>query len=168
MTSLKSKVQRIINSTIKALIFAIHKIKMVPRLRKPRPVSIAYSFTQYVTDFREAQVLFGKLAYIKSNRSKFHTLVMGLERCPTTKRPHIQGYIFFNEPRTQHYAHWLFPKAHIEPSRESPYKNYEYCTKCPDSLKIGDIDNANFIWNLIILEGGPGVPPRSLAGKAVT
>ena len=128
--------------------------------RREREKWIAYSFTKYVKDHKESFELFSYHAYIKNNRSKFHTLVMGLETCPTTNRPHIQGYIFLNEPLTLHGMHVRFPNCHIEPSREGPKANYAYCTKSPDSLKIGNIDEAEFIWDIMKLRGERGVPTQ--------
>lgn len=142
--------------------FVFDFLNPVKRLRSPnrkprnRSVSYAYSFTRYVNDHKESHEIFGDLAHIKKARRTYHTLIMGLETCPTTGKPHIQGYIFFNEPRTLHHVHRMIPRAHIEPSRESPYKNYEYCIKSGNCLKTGNIDECESIWLIDRLGGDKG------------
>lgn len=171
-------VQNIISSYIKARVYSFNLLReyvlttvrqfisefIYPinrsKNRKPRnrEVSIAYSFTRYVNDHKESHEIFGHLAHYQKARRTFHTLILGLESCPTTGKPHIQGYVFFNEPRTLHHVHRMISHAHIEPSRESPMKNYEYCIKCGDVLKIGNIDEAQNIWDIMQIRGERGVP----------
>jgi len=76
------------------------------------------------------------IAHIKS--MKFMYLVFGYETCPTTNKPHLQGFIYFKDAKTFTATKKAFknPTIHIEASHHSPDENRKYC------LKIRAIDTA--------------------------
>lgn len=58
-------------------------------------------------------------------------LVYQTETCPTTKKVHNQGYIYFQNARTGKSLQKLFdnPTMHIAPAIGTPQQNRTYCTK---------------------------------------
>ncbi len=57
------------------------------------------------------------------------------ERCPTTDRLHIQGYIYFKSAKTHKRMRHLLPGADIRTATKSPSINREYCTKLDTQVK---------------------------------
>lgn len=55
-------------------------------------------------------------------------IVYGYEICPTTSRPHFQGYVYFDNARTFKAITKLIP-GHIEIAKGAPEQNYDYCSK---------------------------------------
>lgn len=91
-----------------------------------------YCFTYFIKDEDD---LFQCDAYIKAIRSSphFRGLCYQLERCPSTHREHIQGYIEYNKPRKfDTVKKELPPSSHIELARGNRASCVAYCTK-PDS-----------------------------------
>ena len=70
-------------------------------------------------------------------------LVFQKEVCPTTQTPHIQGYLYFSQPKDWgHVSGYLrsqrsIGNLHLESARGSVDSNVEYCTK-EDSRQAGD------------------------------
>lgn len=68
--------------------------------------------------------------------------VIGFETCPTTKTPHIQGYVYFKNER---YISAIIKKfkvcnnAHIEIARGSPKQNRAYCIKDGEYNEFGQL-----------------------------
>ena len=73
--------------------------------------------------------------YARTEKVRF--LIFGLEICPTTGTPHIQGYLYCGKPER---PTWEAVKADLrevlgtdigflEPAHSSPQKNIEYCGK---------------------------------------
>ncbi len=56
-------------------------------------------------------------------------LILGLERCPSTDRDHIQGYVYYTNPRSFQSVRKLLRPAHVEVARGSPASNQAYCSK---------------------------------------
>lgn len=52
--------------------------------------------------------------------------------------PHIQGYIHFENPRSQSGVKTILPRAHLEVARGSVEDNYKYCTKDGDFHEFGE------------------------------
>lgn len=61
------------------------------------------------------------------------TLVVGKEVCPTTGRPHLQGYVCFANARSLSWWKNQFPSAHAEPRWSTEEKAIEYCLKHGDA-----------------------------------
>lgn len=77
-------------------------------------------------------------SYLESNFEKFKTPFPGvhyscaqLERCPTTKKLHIQGYVQLTKRLRYGGVKDLLgdPALHLEEARGTPQQNLEYCTK---------------------------------------
>lgn len=56
-------------------------------------------------------------------------IVVGDEVCPTTGKPHHQGYVEFENPRTLKGLKKDFPKWHLEVAKGSPSQCSDYCKK---------------------------------------
>jgi len=56
-------------------------------------------------------------------------LVFGYEICPTTSTPHLQGYIYFDNPKSFKAFKKLLPRSHVEPAVWGPSVNQKYCSK---------------------------------------
>lgn len=67
---------------------------------------------------------------------KCQYLVYGHEIAPTTGTPHLQGYIYFKNPRSVKSVRKQFDGCHIEPAKADAIDNKEYCTK---------VDAENFV-----------------------
>ncbi len=64
-------------------------------------------------------------------------MIMQMETSPTTQRMHIQGYIYFKNPRTMRgVKRLLWNGAHLEIARGTPDQNKAYCSK-PESRVMG-------------------------------
>lgn len=62
----------------------------------------------------------------------FSYLCFGFEVCPTTKTPHIQGYIYFYEARTMSAIKKDLPRAYLEISKGTVKDNQVYTSKLGD------------------------------------
>lgn len=56
-------------------------------------------------------------------------MIYGNEVAPMTGTPHLQGYIYFKNPRQFHAIQKMFPRAHLTPAKGSPHDNFMYCSK---------------------------------------
>jgi len=56
-------------------------------------------------------------------------LVYGYEIAPTTQRPHLQGYVYFHNPRSISGVIKDIQGAHIEIAKGAPDQNFDYCSK---------------------------------------
>ena len=57
-------------------------------------------------------------------------MIMGLETAPTTGTPHIQGYMYLEEPISLRSLISRFPvQAHISIARDNPATCSNYCRK---------------------------------------
>lgn len=64
-------------------------------------------------------------------------LVYGREKCPTTGRPHLQGYVYFVHPRWFDGVRTILPTAHWEKAKGDAESNRTYCTKDGDYVETG-------------------------------
>ncbi len=60
---------------------------------------------------------------------KAEYIVAGLEICPTTGTPHIQGYFRLKNPKSFKKIKKEFPRAHILVATENDITNKNYCSK---------------------------------------
>ena len=74
-------------------------------------------------------------------RTEARYLVFGRERCPTTGRRHLQGFVRFHNSRAFNAVKGLFEglgaKPHLEVTRGSDDQNTTYCTKEGDAEIFG-------------------------------
>jgi len=62
----------------------------------------------------------------------------GLEECPTTKKAHHQGFVYFNSPRgSSKQVAKDFNNAHVEPCVGSLESNEKYCSKESSLITLG-------------------------------
>lgn len=67
-------------------------------------------------------------------------LIQGFEVCPTTSRPHLQGFIYFpNAVRFSTVQALLPPGSHLAVARGTPSHNRDYCSKDGDFLELGAV-----------------------------
>lgn len=76
----------------------------------------AFTFTHFKMD---------EIENIKNIECKY--LVFGIEKCPSTQREHLQGYIYFNNPRHLSAICKLFSRVYA--SKGTTEQNQEYCKK---------------------------------------
>jgi len=55
-------------------------------------------------------------------------IIYGYEIAPATGRPHFQGYVYFDNPRSFDAVKRLIP-GHIEIAKGAPEQNFDYCSK---------------------------------------
>lgn len=53
--------------------------------------------------------------------------------------PHLQGYIYFDNPRSFSSVTKKFKRAHVEPAAGSPQQASDYCKKDGDYVEVGQI-----------------------------
>jgi len=65
--------------------------------------------------------------------------IMGYEVCPTTKRPHIQGFIYFENGKTMNAVKTLFQckEMHLETKRGTFKQASDYCKKENEFYECG-------------------------------
>lgn len=77
-------------------------------------------------------------------------ICIGEEICPTTNRKHLQGYLYYRNPRSFKSLCSRFRGSHFEVARGSPSDNRAYCSKeqvvwehgvCPSQGRRCDLDN---------------------------
>lgn len=97
----------------------------------------AWCFT--VFDFTPNVVL-GLRSLGRSDKTTY--LVFGRERCPSTGRRHLQGYVRFHDAKTFSAVQKLLgsqgARPHIEPSGGTDIQNREYCSKEGDFEQYGE------------------------------
>lgn len=104
--------------------------------RRPRtPIVRKYnfSFTFFYENITEVKKILNEL------KPKCNFVVLGIERCPTTLRSHVQGYFSSKEPISLNVAKLWVPRAHLEFSTCSPRSNYEYCSKSGITFQHGSL-----------------------------
>lgn len=139
------------------------------RNRKPRKKSHFFAFTLFTTEFVN-----DCFRIMRNTQDTLVYFVAGHEKCPTTGRFHLQGYIVFRTERTEFSVRRLIPRAHIEFAKESPEVNTAYCRKFPEgpSIKFGGLLEANNLWLDKVAkrvynndrEGGELIPSSPLSG----
>lgn len=53
--------------------------------------------------------------------------------------PHLQGYVYYNNPRAFKSVKKIMPRAHIEPAKGTPLQASEYCKKDREYLEKGEL-----------------------------
>lgn len=61
----------------------------------------------------------------------------GLEIAPTTGTPHLQGYVYFPNPRVEECVRRSLPGVHISVANGTPAQNIKYCSKGGDFHEDG-------------------------------
>jgi len=67
-------------------------------------------------------------------------MIYGWETCPTTGRPHLQGYVEFSAPRTQSHCQGILPCSWIL-CDGNQQQNINYCRKEGDFVEFGEKKN---------------------------
>lgn len=75
------------------------------------------------------------IAWLSSLECKY--LIYGKEIAPTTGTPHLQGYVYFNNPRTVRSLIKKLYGFHIEVAKGTPEQNITYCKKDGDFFESG-------------------------------
>jgi len=68
-------------------------------------------------------------------------MVYGREVCPTTNRPHLQGYVEFPSARHFNAVKKLLPGCHLEPRHGTSTEAAAYCKKDGNSVERGEISH---------------------------
>lgn len=68
-------------------------------------------------------------------------LCYGKEVAPTTRTPHLQGYIVFDNPRAVAGVRRSFVGSHVEPARGTSEQCRTYCAKDGDFYECGSMPN---------------------------
>lgn len=78
----------------------------------------------------------------RGNKSSVKYLISGFETCPTTKRLHLQGAVYFKNAKTrkelQSWTNKKKWKHFCEPWRGTAAQNKKYCSKDGDYIECGD------------------------------
>lgn len=85
--------------------------------------------------FEEDEDFIGELYFVEG--AKY--VVAGREIAPTTLTPHLQCYVYFNEPVRFSKMKDLHPTAAWFKARGSAQQNRAYCSKNGDFLELGEI-----------------------------
>lgn len=103
-----------------------------------------FCFTYFITDEDDLFQLDPRIQTIRQGLH-FRGMCYQLERCPTTSREHLQGYIEYNKPRKfNSILQELPPGTHLELARGNRSSCVDYCSKsdtrvegpwCDDVLK---------------------------------
>jgi len=104
------------------------------------------------------------------DEKKVKYFVIGLEVCPTTKKEHLQGYIYWTNARTFTAVKKDYPMAHIEPRKANDAQvAADYCKKEGNYVEYGDlpIDKRGKVneWNEIVKDIQDGTDLASLTLK---
>lgn len=93
-----------------------------------------WCFTMYNYDIMKLQEM------IENNQDKYKYCVFQQERCPKTRKKHVQGYIVFNRgKRLGEVKKFLNDNTvHLETARGTPDENRKYCTKTESRRKNTD------------------------------
>jgi len=70
---------------------------------------------------------------------KVKYFIIGLEICPTTQKEHLQGYIYYVNPRSFSSIKKKYPRAHIEAALGTPKQASEYCMKEGAYIEGGEL-----------------------------
>lgn len=101
----------------------------------------AFVFTHFPASYEEAVRLRGQLALHLQSHCRY--ACMGIERCPTTGKVHIQGYCAFPNPKRfgalrKMFFDCLRKESRFENAKGSDLDNRKYCSKEEDFLEIGE------------------------------
>lgn len=66
-------------------------------------------------------------------------LVFGREVAPSTGHKHLQGYIYFKQPKGLKGMKKLHATAHFEPAKGTSKQNRDYCVKDNNFVEIGEL-----------------------------
>lgn len=78
--------------------------------------------------------------YIKDLEQEHCTyIVYGKEVCPDTKRPHLQGYIYYNNAQSLSAFSSFYNNCHVEKQRGTAEQASEYCKKEGDFTERGEL-----------------------------
>lgn len=91
--------------------------------------SRAYCFT--LNNYTEAEYL-----SVSSLECKY--LVVGKEK-GDSGTPHLQGYLYYDNPRSFNSVKKSIPRAHLEISKGTPLQASEYCKKDKDFIEKGEL-----------------------------
>lgn len=71
--------------------------------------------------------------------------IFGKEIAPTTKTPHIQGYLYWKNAKTISASREMLPLrvANHEPAKGTPKQNYVYCSKEGDFITNMSYDKSD-------------------------
>lgn len=111
-------------------------------MRQQRPKSYGFTITKFVKSNQEYLDICDKLMRVRNYRDRYIFIIIAFEFCPTTGKPHLQGYIYLKEKRTVNAVMQLFPASHIEIAREGPAKNFAYCAKTGVFKAEGCVEHA--------------------------
>lgn len=64
-------------------------------------------------------------------------LIQGFEVCPTTHRPHLQGYMYFPGKKSFAQMQSILPGAHFTAANGNAQQNKAYCSKDGDFMELG-------------------------------
>lgn len=106
-----------------------------------------------------------EVSKIKSLNARYH--VIGFER-GENGTPHLQGFIYFENPRAFSGVKKLLPRAHIEAMRGTPPQASAYCRKDNEFWEIGECPNeANSVnlWSQVAEDIASGMSWENLLDK---
>lgn len=66
-------------------------------------------------------------------------MIYGMEICPKTGKEHLQGYLYYEHPKTWLDLKTIDEKFHIEVAKGSPDDNLEYCSKEENYIERGTL-----------------------------
>lgn len=95
--------------------------KNIDNLRKPKR---GWVFT--LNNYTEDDIL-----TLQSNKDNYRYIVFGKEIAPTTGTPHLQGYIYFEQPKSKKKVRELtgINKLWLDEAKGNPTQNQTYCSK---------------------------------------
>jgi hypothetical protein len=64
-------------------------------------------------------------------------IIYGYEVAPSTGRPHLQGYVYFDNARSFEAVRKLIP-GHLEIAKGAPEQNFDYCSKDGNFFERGE------------------------------
>lgn len=70
---------------------------------------------------------------------KAQYIIVGIEKCPSTGRTHLQGYVYFKDAVSFKSVKTVMRHSHWEKARGNAKQNREYCSKEGNSKERGEI-----------------------------
>lgn len=68
----------------------------------------------------------------------YRYIIFGCEVAPTTGTPHLQGFVYYDDAKSDKCIRKLFYGCHLEPQKGSLGSNYKYTSKSGDFMEIGE------------------------------
>jgi len=65
-------------------------------------------------------------------------IIYGKEIAPETGTPHLQGFVCFNNAKTERAARGILRGCHVDVARSTVAANIAYCSKSGDVFQRGD------------------------------